>query len=252
MPEPGKGGQQSGTKRPQLCYWEHGAGCPRGGDYCGGPVPRQPLPPPSPPTLTPISSTQGTTLCGNSTLASMLEVAPCNRNSAVAANNGCGPVHNTLYYSVTVNNPYVLASLPRAKVDSSNQSVVDNSSFNYHHIAYDYRPAAMPSGSQGCSSCGGGGDVAPDATKVMQLQIERRHRYRDQAYWQSSFGPGSTRTTTCSCALHGQQDSQRFAGHQRAGRRVVRSAGNLAAAVYAACGGCPATSTVTAGLTSTT
>ena len=63
-------------------------------------------------------------------------------------------------------------------------SDVNNSSFNYHHTAYDYRSPDLPL--TGCPSCGGGGGL--EATQPAGLMIERIHRYGDLRW--SSFGPG--------------------------------------------------------------
>jgi hypothetical protein len=69
------------------------------------------------------------------------------------------------YSTVSLKNQEGVGTLD---IPSRGQSYIDNSSFNYHHLAYDYRLPGIPSG---CSSCGGGG--ALEATKLPKLTIER-------------------------------------------------------------------------------
>jgi RHS repeat-associated protein len=170
-----------------------------------------PFTPPNTPTLTLIDSAQATSICTTNTLSVNASTISLNNTlSATNTCNSCGacPISSTLYTipaSGTYIDQYTLtvtswigaaapppAAKPTAPVDTVGLSVLDNASFNYHHTAYDYRSAIMPSGSTGCSSCGGGADgvKAAGAAQVMPLLVERRHRYRDQANWQSSFGPG--------------------------------------------------------------
>ena len=205
-----------------------------------------PFPPPNPPTLTEISFADAATLSSNSYLSlNAANVSP-NNGITLATTSQCpspvlslgqtmgffsaqvpvatfvpllvGPSfapYTPVPITVIVNTPPTLV----VTVNSHNQSVVDNSSFNYLHIAYDYQVPTMPSGAASCSSCGGGG--ASGATNVMQLAIERVHRYRDQT-WQSSFGPG----------VYSNYDVQLAALRRLpADRRAVRSAGKLAGAI---------------------
>lgn len=62
-------------------------------------------------------------------------------------------------------------------------SFVDNIFANHHHYAVDYQ-VGRPSG--GCSTCGGS-SLLDD--KLMNMYLERRHRYRETSRG-GSFGPG--------------------------------------------------------------
>ena len=62
-------------------------------------------------------------------------------------------------------------------------SFVDNVFANHHHFSVDYQ-AGRPSG--GCSTCGGS---SSSGYNLMNLYLERRHRYRDISHG-GSFGPG--------------------------------------------------------------
>jgi RHS repeat-associated protein len=76
----------------------------------------------------------------------------------------------------------ILCDVLNNVVITSDGSLIDNSSFNHHHIAMDYSPGRAA----GCGSCGGCG---ASQAELPSLTIERRHRLRD-ASWPSSFGPG--------------------------------------------------------------
>ena len=67
-------------------------------------------------------------------------------------------------------------------------SIIDNLTLNHIHIAKDYVSAkASVVGSSGCGGCGS--SSASDPTRLRYLQIERRHRLRNQSIL-GSFGPG--------------------------------------------------------------
>ncbi|QNN21559.1 hypothetical protein HED60_04475 [Planctomycetales bacterium ZRK34] len=65
----------------------------------------------------------------------------------------------------------------------SDGSLIDNFTYNYHHFGYDYRLGRTGSG---CTSCGAGG---ASRDKLLNLQLQRRHRSRDMTQV-GSFGPG--------------------------------------------------------------
>ncbi|MEM9347931.1 MAG: LamG-like jellyroll fold domain-containing protein, partial [Planctomycetota bacterium] len=67
---------------------------------------------------------------------------------------------------------------------TQNQSVVDNVGFNYHHYTDDYK---IGRGSASCGSCSSGASLGQN---LIELHLERRHRYRNLSEG-GSFGPGA-------------------------------------------------------------